>query len=82
MVTTLTSKLAQTAITKLVLTGLVFFQYYNVIKLQNHVDCTKEELRKLVADLDMDKEYRVKIKVSIAGVPNLHNPISVKKKIY
>jgi hypothetical protein len=42
-----------------------------VIKLQHHVDTTKEDLRRLVADLNMDKEYRVAIKV------RLNNPGSM-----
>ena len=33
------------------------------IKVQNKVDTSKDEIRKLVADLEMDKEYRVSIKV-------------------
>ena len=35
----------------------------SIIKVQNKVDTSKDEIRKLVADLEMDKEYRVSIKV-------------------
>lgn len=37
-------------------------EYYNVIKVQNKVDTSKDEIRKLVADLEMDKEFRISIK--------------------
>ena len=40
-------------------------EFYNVIKLQNGVEVSKDEIRRLVADLDMDKEYKISIKVSI-----------------
>ena len=38
-------------------------EYYNVLKLQNKVDISKDDIRKMCADLDMDKEYKVAIKV-------------------
>ena len=38
-------------------------EYYNVIKLQNGVEVSKDEIRRLVADLDMDKNYKISIKV-------------------
>ena len=44
--------------------SLTVDDFYNVIKVQNGVDCTKNDIRKLVADLDMDKHYKIKIKVS------------------
>lgn len=34
---------------------------YNVVKCQVHVDCTKNDIRKLVADLPMDKNYKISI---------------------
>merc|ERR1712080_478402 len=37
-------------------------EYYNVIKIQNKIDTSKDEIRKLVADLEMDKEFRISIK--------------------
>lgn len=37
-------------------------EYYNVIKIQNKIDCSKDEIRKLVADLEMDKEFKVSVK--------------------
>lgn len=36
-------------------------EYYNVIKVQQKVDITKDEIRRLVADLHMDKEYKISI---------------------
>ena len=38
-------------------------EFYNVIKLQNGVEVSKDELRRLVADLEMDKHFKVSIKV-------------------
>lgn len=37
-------------------------EFYNVIKLQNGVEVSKDELRRLVADLEMDKHFKVSIK--------------------
>lgn len=37
-------------------------EYYNVIKVQNKIDTSKDEIRKLAADLDMDKDFRISIK--------------------
>ncbi len=37
--------------------------YYNVLKLQNKLECTKDELKKLCEDLDKDKEDKIAIKV-------------------
>ena len=45
--------------------SLTVDDFYNVIKVQNGVDCTKNDIRKLVADLDMDKHYKIKIKVIV-----------------
>ena len=39
-------------------------EFYNVIKLQNGVEVSKDELRRLSADLDMDKNFKISIKVS------------------
>ena len=39
-------------------------EFYNVIKLQNGVEVSKDELRRLVADLDMDKNFKISIKVT------------------
>lgn len=41
-------------------------EYYNVIKLQNGVDVSKDEIRRLVADLDMNKDFKISIKVNIS----------------
>ena len=38
-------------------------EYYNVLKLQNKLDTSKDEIKKLVEDLDMDKDGQIKIKV-------------------
>ena len=38
-------------------------EFYNVIKLQNGVEVSKDELRRLVADLEMDKQFKISIKV-------------------
>ena len=38
-------------------------EYYNVIKLQNKVEVSKDEIRRLVADLKMDKNFKIAIKV-------------------
>ena len=38
-------------------------EFYNVIKLQNGVEVSKDEIRRLVADLDMDRDYKISIKV-------------------
>lgn len=40
-------------------------EYYNVIKLQNGVDVSKDEIRRLVADLDMNKDFKISIKVTL-----------------
>ena len=40
-------------------------EYYNVIKLQNGVEVSKDEIRRLVADLEMDKQFKISIKVSL-----------------
>ena len=40
-------------------------EFYNVIKLQNGVEVSKDEIRRLVADLDMDKGYKISIKVRV-----------------
>merc|ERR1712001_388952 len=37
-------------------------EFYNVIKLQNGVEVSKDEIRRLVADLDMDRDYKISIK--------------------
>merc|ERR1712008_594395 len=37
-------------------------EFYNVIKLQNGVEVSKDELRRLSADLDMDKNFKISIK--------------------
>jgi len=34
-------------------------EYYNVLKVQFKVDCTKNDIRKVVADLPMDKHYKI-----------------------
>jgi hypothetical protein len=39
--------------------------YFNVIKLQNGIEVSKDEIRRLVADLDMDRNYKISIKVTI-----------------
>ena len=44
--------------------GLSIDEYYNVIKLQNGVEVSKDEIRRLVADLFMDKDFNVSIKVT------------------
>ena len=36
-------------------------EYFNVIKLQNGIDCSKDEIRKIVQSLPADKEGRIKI---------------------
>lgn len=38
-------------------------EFYNVIKLQNGVEVSKDEIRLLVADLDMSKDFKISIKV-------------------
>ena len=40
-------------------------EFYNVIKLQNGVEVSKDEIRRLVADLDMDKDFKISIKVVV-----------------
>merc|ERR1712045_841980 len=37
-------------------------EYYSVLKVQFKVDCTKNDIRKVVADLPMDKHYKINIK--------------------
>jgi Ca2+-binding EF-hand superfamily protein len=37
---------------------------YSLLKLQNGIDCSKVELRKLFNELDLDRESRVSIHVS------------------
>ncbi len=37
-------------------------EYYNVLKVQNKLDCSKDDVRNLVEDLDKDKEGKVSIK--------------------
>jgi len=39
--------------------------FYNVIKLQNRVETSKEEIRKLAEDLDKDRDGRIYIKVGV-----------------
>jgi len=41
-------------------------EFYNVIKLQNHVDTSKEDIRKLAEDLDVDRDGKINIKVEIS----------------
>lgn len=36
-------------------------EYFNVVKLQNGIDCTKDEIRKIMAPLPKDKNGKVKI---------------------
>ncbi len=47
--------------------SLTVDEFYNVIKLQHGVDVSKDEIRRLVADLDMDKHYKISIKVLKLG---------------
>lgn len=37
-------------------------EYYSVLKVQFKLDCTKNDIRKVVADIPMDKNYRIVIK--------------------
>lgn len=48
-------------------------EFYNVIKLQNGIEVTKDEIRLLVADLDMDRHYKVSIKVMIVDFSSENN---------
>lgn len=41
-------------------------EFYNVIKIQNKIDCSKDDIAKMIKDLDPDKEHKVSIKVKIA----------------
>ena len=43
-------------------------EFYNVIKLQNGVEVSKDEIRRLVADLDMDRAFKISIKVNSRGL--------------
>lgn len=38
--------------------------FYNVIKVQQKFECSKDDIRRMVEDLDMDKKYTVSISVS------------------
>jgi len=37
-------------------------EFYSVLKVQFKLDCTKNDIRKVVADLPMDKNYKIVIK--------------------
>jgi len=37
-------------------------EYYSVLKVQFKINCTKNDIRKVVADLPMDKSYKILIK--------------------
>ncbi len=38
-------------------------EFYNAVKLQNKLECTKDDMHKLLEDLDLDKDNRASIKV-------------------